>query len=101
MASECYDVIIVGTGGGTLAYRLSPSAKPILRRSRVRNHLAITARGIGLDQLGNAGTVARAERMRRGCSYWRRYLALEGQSEWASRARRSLKFCEMQRHLSA
>jgi tetratricopeptide (TPR) repeat protein len=30
--------------------------------------------------------------------YWRRYLANESQSEWASRARRSLKFCEMQIH---
>ena len=28
--------------------------------------------------------------------YWRRYLTSECQSEWASRARRSLKFCEMQ-----
>jgi tetratricopeptide (TPR) repeat protein len=28
--------------------------------------------------------------------YWRRYLANDTQSEWAARARRSLKFCEMQ-----
>ncbi len=28
--------------------------------------------------------------------HWRRYLASDGQSEWAARARRSLKFCEMQ-----
>jgi hypothetical protein len=27
--------------------------------------------------------------------YWRRYLASDGQSEWAARARRSLKFCEI------
>jgi predicted metal-dependent hydrolase len=33
--------------------------------------------------------------------YWRRYLGSDCQSEWASRARRSLKFCEMQVHLSA
>jgi tetratricopeptide (TPR) repeat protein len=33
--------------------------------------------------------------------YWRRYLAFDGQSEWATRARRSLKFCEMQQHLIA
>jgi tetratricopeptide (TPR) repeat protein len=33
--------------------------------------------------------------------YWRRYLTSDCQSEWAMRARRSLKFCEMQRHLSA
>jgi tetratricopeptide (TPR) repeat protein len=31
--------------------------------------------------------------------YWRRYLAIDGKSEWATRARRSLKFCEMQQHL--
>jgi tetratricopeptide (TPR) repeat protein len=33
--------------------------------------------------------------------YWRRYLANDTQSEWAARARRSLKFCEMQMRLSA
>jgi tetratricopeptide (TPR) repeat protein len=32
--------------------------------------------------------------------YWRRYLANDCQSEWAARARRSLKFCEMQIHSS-
>ena len=32
--------------------------------------------------------------------YWRRYLASDRQSEWAARARRSLKFCEMQVHLN-
>jgi tetratricopeptide (TPR) repeat protein len=30
--------------------------------------------------------------------YWRRYLASDCQTEWATRARRSLKFCEMQVH---
>jgi len=33
--------------------------------------------------------------------YWRRYLASDAQSEWGARARRSLKFCEMQVHLIA
>jgi tetratricopeptide (TPR) repeat protein len=33
--------------------------------------------------------------------YWRRYLARDSRSDWATRARRSLKFCEMQSHLSA
>src|SRR6516164_9255064 len=33
--------------------------------------------------------------------YWRRYLANDCQSEWATRARRSLKFCEMQINLIA
>jgi tetratricopeptide (TPR) repeat protein len=28
--------------------------------------------------------------------YWRRYLVSDGTSEWAARARRSLKFCEIQ-----
>ena len=32
--------------------------------------------------------------------YWRRYLVNDGQTEWAARARRSLKFCEMQVHTS-
>jgi tetratricopeptide (TPR) repeat protein len=32
--------------------------------------------------------------------YWRHYLANDVQSEWAARARRSLKFCEMQIHIS-
>jgi tetratricopeptide (TPR) repeat protein len=33
--------------------------------------------------------------------YWRHYLASDCQTEWATRARRSLKFCEMQVHLVA
>jgi tetratricopeptide (TPR) repeat protein len=33
--------------------------------------------------------------------YWRRYLANDAQSDWAARARRSLKFCEMQIHPAA
>jgi tetratricopeptide (TPR) repeat protein len=33
--------------------------------------------------------------------YWRRYIASDCQTEWATRARRSLKFCEMQVHLVA
>jgi hypothetical protein len=32
---------------------------------------------------------------------WRQYLANDAQSEWTTRARRSLKFCEMQIHPSA
>jgi hypothetical protein len=33
--------------------------------------------------------------------YWRLYLATDSLSDWATRARRSLNFCEMQGHLSA
>jgi tetratricopeptide (TPR) repeat protein len=43
----------------------------------------------------------RKNRCAEAADYWRRYLAIDGQSEWAGRARRSLKFCEMQQHLSA
>ena len=38
---------------------------------------------------------------KKAAEYWRQYLANDAQSEWAARARRSLKFCEMQIHLSA
>jgi tetratricopeptide (TPR) repeat protein len=43
----------------------------------------------------------RKNRYAEATDYWRRYLAIDGQSEWAARARRSLKFCEMQQHLIA
>src|SRR5262249_7827066 len=43
----------------------------------------------------------RANQPKEAAEYWRRYLATDAQSEWAARARRSLKFCEMQIHLSA
>jgi len=43
----------------------------------------------------------RSNRHKEAAGYWRRYLANDAQSEWAARARRSLKFCEMQVHLSA
>jgi hypothetical protein len=33
--------------------------------------------------------------------YWRRYLTSDRQSDWAARARRSLKFCEMQVRIAA
>jgi tetratricopeptide (TPR) repeat protein len=41
----------------------------------------------------------RKDQCAEAADYWRRYLAIDGQSEWASRARRSLKFCEMQQRL--
>jgi tetratricopeptide (TPR) repeat protein len=43
----------------------------------------------------------RSSRHKEAAEYWRRYLANDTRSEWAARARRSLKFCEMQVHLSA
>jgi Flp pilus assembly protein TadD len=43
----------------------------------------------------------RKNRYAEAIDYWRCYLASDCQSEWATRARRSLKFCEMQGHLIA
>ena len=43
----------------------------------------------------------RASQHKEAAECWRRYLANDTQSEWAGRARRSLKFCEMHIHLSA
>jgi tetratricopeptide (TPR) repeat protein len=43
----------------------------------------------------------RTNRYSEAANYWRRYLASDCQSEWAARARRSLKFCEMQINLIA
>jgi len=40
----------------------------------------------------------RNNRHAEAAEYWRRYLANDAQSEWAARARRCLKFCEMQVH---
>jgi tetratricopeptide (TPR) repeat protein len=42
----------------------------------------------------------RKNRCAEAADYWRRYLAIDGQSEWATRARRSLKFCEIHQHLT-
>ena len=43
----------------------------------------------------------RGSRHKEAAEYWRQYLAHDAQSEWAARARRSLKFYEMQIYLSA
>jgi tetratricopeptide (TPR) repeat protein len=37
----------------------------------------------------------RVERLSEAAAQWRRYLALDASSEWATRAKRSLKYCEM------
>jgi hypothetical protein len=55
-----------------------------------------------LDAMFNlALLLQRTNQYAEAADYWRRYLASDGQSEWAARARRSLKFCEMQLHLVA
>jgi tetratricopeptide (TPR) repeat protein len=38
----------------------------------------------------------RRERHKDAAAYWRRYLALDSSSSWATRAKRGLKYCEMQ-----
>jgi len=43
----------------------------------------------------------RGSRHKEAAEYWRQYLANDALSEWAARARRSLKFYEMQIYLSA
>ena len=37
----------------------------------------------------------RTDRHQEAAKYWREYLSRDSQSDWASRARRSLKYCEM------
>jgi tetratricopeptide (TPR) repeat protein len=37
----------------------------------------------------------RTEHLSDAAAYWRRYLALDDKSDWAARAKRSLKYCEM------
>src|SRR5712691_327965 len=49
------------------------------------------------DAIFNLGLLhQRNERHADAAAYWRRYLALDNETAWASRARRSLKYCEMQ-----
>ncbi len=49
------------------------------------------------DAIFNLGLLhQRHERHADAAIYWRRYLALDNDSDWAARARRALKYCEMQ-----
>jgi tetratricopeptide (TPR) repeat protein len=49
------------------------------------------------DALFNLGLQhQRAERHAEAAACWRRYLALDKESSWASRAKQALKYCEMQ-----
>ena len=68
----------------------SESAIEILRKAlRVAPNYA--------DAMFNLALLLQREnRYVEAANYWRRYLANDAQSDWAARARRSLKFCEMQ-----
>ena len=63
---------------------------------------ALRAAPVYFDAIFNlALLLQRSNKHAEAAEYWRQYLANDAQSEWAARARRSLKFCEMQIHLSA
>ena len=48
------------------------------------------------DAIFNLGLLhQRADRPTEAASCWQRYLALDKESPWASRARQALKYCEM------
>jgi tetratricopeptide (TPR) repeat protein len=65
-------------------------------------HKALRAAPVYIDAIFNlALLLQRSNKHAEAVEYWRQYLANDAQSEWAARARRSLKFCEMQIHLSA
>jgi tetratricopeptide (TPR) repeat protein len=50
-----------------------------------------------LDAMFNMGLfLQRLERHAEAALWWRRYLAVDGSSPWAARAKRALKFCEIQ-----
>jgi tetratricopeptide (TPR) repeat protein len=49
------------------------------------------------DAIFNLGLLhQRSEDHEEAAGYWRRYLALDSNSPWAARARKALKYCEMQ-----
>jgi tetratricopeptide (TPR) repeat protein len=63
---------------------------------------ALRAAPAYIDAIFNlALLLQRSNKHAEAAEYWRQYLAKDAQSEWAARARRSLKFCEMQIHLLA
>jgi tetratricopeptide (TPR) repeat protein len=50
-----------------------------------------------LDAMFNMGLfLQRLERHTEAALWWRRYLAIDGSSPWAARAKRALKYCEIQ-----
>jgi hypothetical protein len=53
------------------------------------------------DAMVNSLVLQRKNQCTAAADYWRRYLAIDRQSQWATRARRSLRFREMQHHLIA
>ena len=65
-------------------------------------HLALGADPAYADAIFNMGLfLQRLERHDEAAEWWRRYLALDGSSPWATRAKRALKYCEIQLASSA
>src|SRR5262249_2799104 len=117
----------LGTCFGLLAARLKPKRRcvrprALIRRSRKlgtifptcwtskvaqkQQSIACDARSrlhrTNADAVFNLALLLhRGSRHKELAEFWRQYLANDALSEWAARARRSLKFCEMQIHLSA
>jgi tetratricopeptide (TPR) repeat protein len=57
---------------------------------------ALDADPIYADAIFNLGLLhQRADQPAEAASCWQRYLALDNESPWASRARQALKYCEM------
>ena len=70
--------------------RRTPEAVECLAR-------ALAADPAYADALFNMGLfMQRLERHADAATWWRRYLALDDSSPWAARAKRALKYCEMQ-----
>jgi tetratricopeptide (TPR) repeat protein len=58
---------------------------------------ALDAERTYADAMFNLGLfLQRLERYADAAEWWRRYLAVDGNSPWAARAKRSLKYCEIQ-----
>jgi tetratricopeptide (TPR) repeat protein len=71
-------------------------------RRRIDEAIECLRRALGADPtyadaMFNMGLfLQRLERHDEAAAWWRRYLALDGTSPWAARAKRALKYCEIQ-----
>lgn len=69
---------------------------------RINEAIECLNRALGADPayaaaMFNMGLfLQRLERYDEAAGWWRRYLALDGSSSWAARAKRALKYCEIQ-----
>ena len=109
---------VLRTSGRTLeaeaAYRAAVRADPnfasawynfadvLDERRRIDEAIECLRRALGADPtyadaMFNMGLfLQRLERHDEAAAWWRRYLALDGTSPWAARAKRALKYCEIQ-----